>query len=205
MQNLSFLLKKGIFFSLVVYLFFQVSAYAQSKTNLEIFYLLVDSSVADIINKISEEDKRIEFEINLGESYKVFNNKIIAAVSSRNFDIINQGNGEFLKINYVIDNADVNYNDIFRDGFLGDFYLKRDIEISGNYVISAETSEAHTFNYTNIDTVKVDEIKSLENISFPFTQAEVPPEPFFSSLVEPLIAIGTAAVAIYLFFSVRSK
>ena len=48
-------------------------------------------------------------------------------------------------------------------------------------------------------------IKSLENESFPFTKGAVPPEPFLSGLAEPLIAIGTAAVIIALFFSIRSK
>jgi len=42
-------------------------------------------------------------------------------------------------------------------------------------------------------------------MSLPFTRAELPPEPFFSGLLEPAVAIGSAAVAIYLLFAVRSK
>jgi hypothetical protein len=48
-------------------------------------------------------------------------------------------------------------------------------------------------------------VKSLENQALPFTKGEVPPEPLFSSLLEPAVALGTAAVVIYLFFSIRSK
>jgi len=53
--------------------------------------------------------------------------------------------------------------------------------------------------------VKVEEIKYLQNESFPFTTGKIPPEPFLSAIAEPLIAIGTAAAVVILFFSVRSK
>jgi hypothetical protein len=56
-----------------------------------------------------------------------------------------------------------------------------------------------------IDTIKVDDIKNLENISFKFTTGSLPPEPFFSGLFEPVFALGTAAAAVILFFTIRSK
>jgi len=61
------------------------------------------------------------------------------------------------------------------------------------------------FEFTKIDTVKVEDINSLENPAFPFTQASVPPEPFLSGIAEPIIAIGTAALAVVLFFTIRSE
>ncbi len=56
-----------------------------------------------------------------------------------------------------------------------------------------------------MDTVKVDDIKFLENESFPFTKGTTPSEPFLSGFAEPLIAIGTAAAVIVIFFTVRSE
>jgi hypothetical protein len=61
------------------------------------------------------------------------------------------------------------------------------------------------FEITRIDTVKVDDLKSLENDSFPFTKGTIPPEPFLSGFAEPLIAIGIAAAVIVIFFTVRSE
>ena len=92
-----------------------------------------------------------------------------------------------------------------RDGLLGDEKVPRILELKGNYLIKNSKETVKTFEYFYADTISVDEIKSVENISYPFTQAEVPAEPFFSNLWEPVIAIGAAAVAVYLFFSVRSK
>jgi len=48
-------------------------------------------------------------------------------------------------------------------------------------------------------------VKSLENPNHPFTKGNIPAEPFFESIPEPVLAIGTAATAVILFFILRSK
>ena len=54
------------------------------------------------------------------------------------------------------------------------------------------------------DTIRVSAIPSLEDPGVPLTQGALPPEGFFSSLVEPLVMLGAVAVAVYLLFTVRS-
>ena len=108
-------------------------------------------------------------------------------------------------INYSIDNASVKYGEMERDGFWGDFIMPRKIELGGNYSLSNRIINSQTFNLTYYDTVAVDNVKVIENPSFPFTQGEVPSEPFFSGLFEPVVAIGSAAIAVILFFTIRSK
>lgn len=51
----------------------------------------------------------------------------------------------------------------------------------------------------------VSDVKNLENISYPFTQAQLPAEPFLASVYEPVIAVGVTAITVILFFTVRSK
>ena len=80
---------------------------------------------------------------------------------------------------------------------------KREISLKGNYFYSG--SGKKDFSYSSNDTVKVDDIKNLENVSFKFTNGTLPPEPFFTGLFEPVVALGTAAAAVILFFTVRSK
>jgi len=178
--------------------------YPQSKSNLEIFYSLIDSSVSGIIKNIPEDKKTIELKLTLGNTYTVFNNKIIKAFQAEGRSV------EFLDstgshVNYVIDNAKVEYGEIFRKGFLGEYYIPRNISLSGNYILNSKEIKFTQFNYAFADTIAVDELKEIENTSFPFTQGEIPAEPFFSGLIEPIVAIGAAAAAIILFFTVRSK
>ena len=184
------------------------------KSNLEIFYYLADSSASNLLNFIPDKKKEIRLNLNLGNDYSVLGNKIISslqrhevllsAASEKESGALSPGNDP-VSINYVIDNAKVKYGEIFRRGFLGDYYIPRNIFLSGNFVINSEDVKYNSFSYTFGDTVRFDDIKSLENSSFPFTQGEVPAEPFFSGLLEPVVAVGTAAVALFLFFTIRSK
>jgi hypothetical protein len=194
------------FLILLVFSFSFSFTVAQTKTNLEIFYGLVDSSVAKIDQNINSKDLKVTF--STGDYYRLFQNQVIADFVKLGRNILSgsiKTSPGFETINYSIDNANVKYGDMERNGLLGDFVMQRKIDLSGSYSISKETVISERFDYVYIDTVSVDDAKAIENPSFPFTQAEIPSEPFFSSLLEPAIAIGSAALAVILFFTIRSK
>ena len=206
MPNNCLVLKKIIIKNFLLILFLSSCIVAQTRDNLEIFYALVDSSGENIINNIHVPDKNINLNINLGEAYSLFENHLMAIFQKEGYKINSKNiSGEKISINYVLDQAKVNYGEIFRKGFFGTYFLPRKIIISGNYSIRNNSFEYKEFHYNYLDTVKVDNVKTLENISYSFTQGIVPSEPFFSSMFEPLIAIGTAAIAVFLFFTIRSK
>jgi hypothetical protein len=54
------------------------------------------------------------------------------------------------------------------------------------------------------DIVDVSDIDKLENAGVPATHGVLPSEGFFSTILEPLVAMGAIAVAVYLLFHVRS-
>ena len=109
-----------------------------------------------------------------------------------------------VRVNFVLDNALVEYSEPEKNGIFGEFLTERKIELSGNYFISGK-SQINDFNLVEKDTINVEDVEKIENRSYPFTQGELPPEPFFSSLLEPIVAISAAAVTVILFFTVRSK
>ena len=179
---------------------------AQSKTNLDVFKELVDASIVEIFKQTDALQKDIHLDLKLGSSYSIFENQIFKSVQAKSKSISSVYNpSENIELSYSIENAAVNYGEIFRDNFLGEHFVDRKIYISGGYRFQNGKTSVDNFHYENIDTVKFDEIQILENSSYPFTKGEIPSEPFFSNLFEPIVAITTAAVAIALFFTVRSK
>ena len=198
------LIIRCLFFITAVLVFSTSGIFAQSKTNLDIFYMLVDSSVNDFMSQVPQSEDSVELELNLGESYSIFENKIIADLYSSG-KILAEKNKNAKQINYIIDDANVEYGEIFRDGFFGDYFISRKISLRGNYLVRINSASFNEFNYTSNDTIKYDEIIDVENESFPFTRGDIPSEPFFSGLFEPVVAIGTAALAVILFFTIRSK
>lgn len=174
-------------------------------TNLNIFYKMVDSSVTELVSTIPESEDSIKMNLNLGENYTVFKNRIVAGIFSSGKKITDEESRERLDINYVLEKVDVRYGEIFRDGFWGDYYLPRNLSLKGSFTIGGSNTLFQNFDYNYSDTIRYNSIQDVEDESFPFTKGEIPPEPFFSNLFEPLVAIGTAALAVILFFTIRSK
>jgi hypothetical protein len=184
-----------------------INVNCQLNTNLDVFYSLTDTLVDKINSEIPSSEKKILLTLNLGQSYSLFSNNIKERFIKNGKEIIDQPPDELNipTVDIVMEGAGVEYGEMFRSGFFGTHYIQRYSTIFGNYLQSFSDKGKQEFEITTLDTVKVEDINSLENPSYPFTQATVPPEPFVSGLAEPLIAIGTAALVIVLFFTIRSE
>lgn len=178
------------------------SCLAQEKTNLEIYNELVDSSVASLSTFIPDTVKTINLEMNTGSSFEVFNSEIISGLNKKGYIISGQG---VFRIQYFVKDAGVDYGDIYRGGIFGDYFVPRSIHLSGNFNLLGNSYNTREFNYSAKDTVNVDSVKNIENSAYPFTQGSLPSEPLFSGILEPVVAVGTAALAVILFFTIRSK
>ena len=192
---------------IVIILLSSLKVNCQTKTNLDVFYSLTDSLVAKINSEIPSGEKKILLTLNLGQNYSLFSNSIKERFIKNGKEILNQPPDELNipTVDIVMEGAGVEYGEMFRSGFFGTHYIQRYSTIFGNYLQSFSEKGKQKFEITLLDTVKVEDINSLQNVSYPFTQAAVPPEPFVSGLAEPLIAIGTAALVIVLFFTIRSE
>lgn len=192
---------------LVIILLSSLKVSCQTKTNLEVFYSLTDTLVDRINSEIPSGEKKILLTLNLGQSYSLFSNSIKERFINNAKEILDQPPDELNipTVDIVMEGAGVEYGEMFRSGFFGTHYIQRYSTIFGNYLQSFSDKGKQEFEITVLDTVKVEDINFLENPSYPFTQAAVPPEPFVSGLAEPLIAIGTAALVIVLFFTIRSE
>ena len=187
---------------LCISILFMGTLFSQTKTNLEVFYSLVDSSVAQFVC-LSNPPAKIKVEMNNGDVYSIFNNQLLGDLKNKGIVPATQMRDSLPLFSYTIEKPLTQYTDIFRDGFLGPFLVQREISLQGNYFYSGSGKKEFYYSYS--DTVKVDDIKNLENISFKFTNSTLPPEPFFTGLFEPVVALGTAAAAVILFFTVRSR
>ena len=194
------------FFSIILtfFLFFS-SGFSQTKPNLDIFYAMVDSSAVKILKNLPAGRNHISLEFNSGNNYLVLENRLIKDLTGKGLKISGQGKEESVFVGYVIDHAELKYGDMYRSGFLGSYYIPRHLKLSGNFTVNKPDISESNFSYTYTDTVKYDSLQNTENPAFPFTQGEIPSEPLFSSLLEPVVAIGAAAAAVILFFTVRSK
>ncbi len=193
---------KTLFFLLV----FSSSIYAQTKTNLELFYSLIDSAAVLIHSQNPGDLNDVSLTLTLGNGYEVFRNQIHNSIN--NTLLVHDGiENKSLNKNlfFTLDLAKIEYPDSYRDGFFGEFYTVRHASISGSYRLNTIPETGKSFNFHVTDSVATNELQNIENYSYPFTVGDKPAEPFFSCLFEPIVAIGATAAAVILFFTIRSK
>jgi len=203
-SNIAGVIKISLRF-IILLLLCQSAAYSQTTSNLDQFYTLIDSASNQLLKDLGDT-KKVNLELNFGTDYSVFANQVRGKLLRNNIKLVgdNSDDKNFIRVNFVVDNSFVGYTEPEKDGIFGDFFTERTIELSGNYFIS-NNPQVKDFKLSIIDTINVEDVENVENRSYPFTQGELPPEPFFSSLLEPIVAIGAAAVTVILFFTVRSK
>jgi len=197
------------FLIIVFSVFINLNYFAQTKTNLEMIEGLVGKSAEVIkLDTSSNNYGKLVLKFVAANDYEILQTKLISELQKNNFKLLNKKETSNLpKLIYTLDNAKVYYKNIFKDGILGTYLVERESTLDGSYFFenNNKIGKVKKFNFTVLDTVMYDDVKKLENIAYQFSAADLPNEPFFSSLLEPAIAISTAAIAIYLFFSLRSN
>jgi len=196
----------SITFVILLITILSTKLFSQALSNLERIDLLVDQSTEKISSTLNDTTTSYFVENRTPEEYSILNDRVIAGLNQKGIKI-NSNSSQLNKINYTISHAGVKYSDLFKDGIFGGYLLERKFNLSGNYVVekNGDIFRSNTFEISKTDTIKYDDFAFIENNSLPFTKANVPPEPFLPSIIEPVIAITAVAVTIILFFSVRSK
>ncbi|MBU2507472.1 MAG: hypothetical protein KJ799_12230 [Bacteroidetes bacterium] len=180
---------------------------AQTDSNLNELYKLIDSSVQQLIDKIEFGKSEYGLSLTSLPEYKSLEDRVYTSFSKGKFAVNLTDSSKTDRIEFGIKSAKVNYSELFRDGFFGSYKTTREIHLNTLITIVEDNKIAfsESFNANFTDTVDYDEIRNLETASLPFTKSKLPEEPLFPGLIEPAIAIGAIAVSVFLLFSVRSK
>ncbi len=199
-------MKKRFSILLLLITAFAGNTSAQSKSNLEIIYTLIDQSVAKADSLIGGK-QYIFLNIITPQTLDVLKPGIQEAFNSGGYLILSNKDEKRKSVNYTLVSVRVGYKDSFSDGLFGGTLLRREVNLAGT--VSVENSNGIIkplqFFESLTDTVKLDELNSIENQTLPFTQAHVPSLPLLSNLWEPIIVVGTLIVTVILLFTVRSK
>lgn len=191
-----------IFFSFIVLSVLN----AQTKTNFEKFYQLIDNSV----NKASELTKGISdilLSVTSPSSLELLKPKVFESFSKKGFTIKSENSGNAVKVSCILSQASVEYGETEKDGFFGNMICERKVSLKGIITLTYAEGNVKSAEINEIekDTIAVDEIKNIEDATLPLTQGSKPEVSFFSNLLEPVLVVSTLVTTIVLLFSVRGK
>lgn len=190
-----------VFYSIIFTCAFCVNVIAQLKSNLEISEELVNKSINDLQIEIDVEELR--FKSNLSGDFKILENIFMNSVKKKySFAVFVNDNFHF---SYSVSEITVRYENSFQENLFGEYFCERKITLLGSWFDSESNQPLKNFSFALTDTISIESIDEVENQSITFTKGENPDTPIWSSIYEPVIIVGAAATAVYLFFTVRSK
>lgn len=179
---------------------------AQTQTNLDVIYKLMDRSVSRT-DSILGTKQTINLSFTSSPILEVLKPKMFQMFNEHRYLLTSSALESNSAVNYTVTSLKVEYRNPFSDGLFGGLLLEREISFDYSLTITRTDKTIKSFSYieNQIDTVKLDEISGLENQTLPFTQSLIPSTPLLSNLWEPIIVVGTLIVTIVLLFSIRSK
>jgi len=185
---------------------FSVSLYAQSVSNMERFYSLIEKSVHETVPVKAQKESRVYVEFTSPADAAILKNSVIEKTGKYTKAVAQKEGADFI-LTFAVEEAKVKYGECFTKSFLGRNFVEREVYLRGFTGLSRpnDNISAARFEHSIKDTVEFAGMKELGNPSYPFTSPQIPSEPFFSSILEPVIAIGAAVTTVYLLFTVRSK
>ena len=181
------------------------------RPNLEIIRSGVAAITMEILKKSDvSTEKNLLVEFRTSDTSGVIRNTLLETLKRMKYTVFISSStakreGASLDIGPV--ETRVRYGPAFRESFLGKRKTERTIEVAVSANIRNARGEvlfAGSLSRAFSDTIHVGDLPDLEIPSIPLTQGEPPEGGFFDSVLEPLIIIGASAVAVYLFFTVRS-
>jgi hypothetical protein len=111
-------------------------------------------------------------------------------------------------LTYQAIESSVSYGSPFSKTFLGAKYVERSVAIVVEVSMTVQRTNAVIYSSsmrsTAVDTVQFSSLRMLDESAPPFFKITPAAYTFFDSMIEPAVVTIASAVAIYLFFTIRS-
>lgn len=200
---------------LVLWSVLSISTFSQEEgeqktfaTNLDVLRSLAGTIAAKALEQANVKDSpKVQVTVLPKESAWYIETGIIEGMKDANL-LISEDGSAIIVLEFGLTDAHVRYSNIRRDGFFGPKIVDRKVNLrlttrvvnrqTGILTLSSDIEESTT------DTIELSEVSNAENPAIAITRGTLPGEGFFSNFAEPLIVIGSIAIAVILLFNVRS-
>lgn len=175
---------------ILLLIFFYLPLVATPPTNLQIISNSIDSIASKSLTKIYNK------KINIQSRYEPITDKLSSTFLRLDSNFILVGSKSY-KSQITLDTIIISYNEATGE---------RNITLTA-YITTLADDNIVVFpvSQTYKDTIDINSISTLEDESYPFTKGILVEESsFWDDVLEPAVYVGTAAIIIYLLFTVRS-
>lgn len=194
-------------FVFVGMIFFNGVSSGQKLTNYEIFRSQVDTlsgSIGKILTDL--QVKSVSYRNNPGESEMFVRQRIEEQLLVKGLRV-REDSASVPQLRVAVPLTKVDYSSPVASHIFASSDVERrvqsdyDIEISD----SGEVKFAKSYSFAYVDTVKESEISDLESGSYSFLHGKIDPGGFMDTMLQPILFLASAAVIVYLFFTLRGS
>ena len=176
-------------------------------TNYEIFRAQVDTLSGSIVNFLTDRKiKSLSCRNKPGEMETFVRQKIEESLLHNNFRLLLDSAAR-AELSFSVPLAQVVYSSPVSSHIFSSPDVERTIRSSYDLDIadSGEVIFAKSFSFVFTDTVNESEIGNLESGSYGFVHGTLDPGGFMETMVQPVLFLASAAVIVYLFFTLRGS
>ncbi|MFQ5798472.1 MAG: hypothetical protein ACE5H0_07245 [Bacteroidota bacterium] len=180
-------------------------------TNLDLYRRNVQLIVHTLLSQIPiDEDRQLAVKIHGVEHFWIVENAILNSLQERDFTVRTASDESVNSImfDFTVIELKVRYQRRNRDGFFGKRTIERSVStVLAGKVYRRSTRElyyAGTVEKSAKDRIAIDDLPRVEHEQVNVTHGTLPSGGFMKKILEPAVVITATAIAIYLFFSVRS-
>ena len=196
----------GVFIFVGV-LFFSGTSSGQKPTNYEIFCAQVDTLSGSIVKTLADwKAKSVSYRSNTGE-VDMFVRQRIEERLLRNGFRIREDSAAVPRLRVAAPLIRVEYSSPVASHIFGSSDVERTVQSDFDLEISdsGEVKSARSYSFVYSDTVKESEIPDLESGSYGFLHGRIDPGGFLDTMLQPVLFLASAAIIVYLFFTLRGS
>lgn len=133
---------------------------------------------------------------------------IIEALTKHHITVFDDPSGADVILNVRAYDPSLHYSEVFTESFFGSRKVIRTIALALQFTLISRSDKkvlfAKSYTQSFSDTLLYADVQRFEDPSILFASTTLPKLSFFDSIIEPAIVTVASAIAIYLFFTIRS-
>lgn len=175
-----------------------------TPTNKEVF----SSFLVEFLDTLSKSSINYNFQIRIAQHpiSDYIENSIVGTLSPMGYRFFSTHCDTCTIMQISVNKYDVSYKRVKRERPTNFVTRKIELELICLLKPNNSTIEAINFKKSYADTIKIEDLDIVEKDGYPFTGTRPKePENFLKKYFEPIIVIGSSALAVILFFTVRTK
>lgn len=180
-------------------------------TNLDLYGRNVEEIVDTLLQEIpADVDMHLAVRISGAEYSWIVEQAFLRTLQERDFTVRTASDESVNSIffEFMVIELSVKYRKVDRAEAFGNRTIERSVTTAlAGKMYQRSTGELHyagTIRKTTDDFIAKNDIERVEHAQISVTQGSRPPGGFMKKILEPAVVITATAIAIYLFFSVRS-